>query len=276
MMQIHETIESIRTARAGCGRVAFVPTMGNLHDGHLALVREATRHADTVVASIFVNRLQFGGGEDFERYPRTFESDCRKLTDAGVAHLFAPDESVMYPHPQTYHVAPAPAHADELEGAARAGHFRGVATVVLKLFSIVQPDAAMFGRKDYQQLLMISAMARQFALPVRIVPCETVRADDGLALSSRNGYLGDSHRADAPRLFRVLTSVAQAVRAGNDRYPALERDAMAELAAAGWEPDYISVRDADELTRPTDHSRRLIVLGAARLGGTRLLDNVGI
>ncbi|MEZ5650852.1 MAG: pantoate--beta-alanine ligase [Burkholderiaceae bacterium] len=275
-MQIHDTIDSMRTARAALSRVAFVPTMGNLHDGHLMLVHEAAAHADTVVASIFVNRLQFGGGEDFDRYPRTFDSDCDKLREAGVTHLFAPDESVMYPQPQTYHVDPAPAHADDLEGAARAGHFRGVATVVLKLFSIVQPDAAMFGKKDYQQLLMISAMVRQFALPIRIVACETVRAADGLALSSRNGYLSKRERAEAPRLYRSLLRVAEAVRHGERRFATLEADAIDALTGAGWMPDYVSVRNADDLGPPTEATRRLVVLGAARLGQTRLLDNIEI
>ncbi|MEZ5660158.1 MAG: pantoate--beta-alanine ligase [Burkholderiaceae bacterium] len=275
-MQIHETIESFRTARAGCGQLAFVPTMGNLHDGHIALVHRAAASAETVAASIFVNRLQFGAGEDFDRYPRTFEGDCAKLRAAGVAHLFAPDESVMYPQPQTYHVDPAPGHVNDLEGAARAGHFRGVATVVLKLFSIVRPDLAMFGKKDYQQLLMISAMVRQFALPIRIVPCETVRAPDGLALSSRNGYLSAPERAEAPRLQRVLAQIARAVRSGERRFATLETQALEALRQAGWAPDYVSVRDAQTLSPPGAGSHRLVVLGAARLGHTRLLDNIEI
>ncbi|TAH47622.1 MAG: pantoate--beta-alanine ligase, partial [Betaproteobacteria bacterium] len=232
-MQIHPTIESLRAARAAAGKVAFVPTMGNLHEGHIALMRQARQHADTVIASIFVNRLQFGAGEDFDRYPRTMQADCEKLEAAGVAHVFAPDETVMYPQPQRYLVEPAPAHVSILEGEFRPGHFGGVATVVLKLLNIVQPDVALFGKKDYQQLMIISNMVRELALPVDIVAGDTVRAEDGLALSSRNGYLSADERAEAPRLYRTLARIRGAVRSGDHDLLKLETEAMAELAAHG-------------------------------------------
>lgn len=275
-MQVHPTLDAFRAARRDMGRVAFVPTMGNLHEGHIALMRGAAAHGDTVVASIFVNRLQFGAGEDFDRYPRTFEADCEKLERAGVGHLFAPDERQMYPQPQTYHVEPSGDHADLLEGAARHGHFRGVATVVLKLLAIVQPEAALFGKKDYQQLLVLSEMVRQFALPVRIVPAETVRAADGLALSSRNGYLSPDERAEAPRLYQALCEVARRVRAGERGFAAIEAHAVDALRARGWAPDYVSVREAATLRPPSEASDRLVVLGAAHLGRTRLIDNLEI
>jgi len=275
-MQILDTIAACRAARREAGRVAFVPTMGNLHEGHIALMREARRHADTVIASIFVNRLQFGPGEDFGRYPRTFEADCRKLEDAGVDLLFAPDESVMYPEPQHYFVEPAPAHVGILEGEFRPGHFAGVATVVLKLFSIVQPDVAVFGKKDFQQLMVISNMVREFALPIEIVRGETVRAADGLALSSRNGYLSEAERAEAPSLYRELTAIRDAVRAGNHDFLHLETVAMQRLRERGWQPDYITVRRQADLQPPVSESDPLVVLAAARLGTTRLIDNLEI
>jgi len=232
-MQIHHTIESLRSARAQAGRVAFVPTMGNLHEGHIALMRQARAHADCVIASIFVNRLQFGAGEDFDHYPRTFAADCEKLEAAGVAHLFAPDEQVMYPQPQRYHVEPAPAQVSILEGEFRPGHFRGVATVVMKLLNIVQPDVALFGKKDYQQLMVLSNMVREMAMPVEVLPGDTVRADDGLALSSRNGYLSAEERRRAPLLHRLLCRIRDAVRSGDHDLLKLETEAMAELEAAG-------------------------------------------
>lgn len=275
-MQIHETIESLRNARAGAGRVAFVPTMGNLHEGHIALMHQARAHADCVVASIFVNRLQFGVGEDFERYPRTFAADCEKLAAAGVAHLFAPDETVMYPQPQRYHVDPPTEHVSILEGEFRAGHFRGVATVVMKLLNIVQPEVALFGKKDYQQLMVLSNMVRELALAVEVIAGETVRADDGLALSSRNGYLSAEERARAPLLHRLLAGIRDAVRAGGRDFARLEAGAMAELTAAGWAPDYIAVRRQLDLQPPTQVNDALVVLAAAKLGRTRLIDNLEI
>jgi pantoate--beta-alanine ligase len=275
-MQIHETIDSLRATRAGAGRVAFVPTMGNLHEGHIALMRQARDHAGCVVASIFVNRLQFGAGEDFERYPRTFAADCEKLAAAGVEHLFAPDETVMYPQPQRYHVDPPAEQVSILEGEFRAGHFRGVATVVMKLLNIVQPEVALFGKKDYQQLMVLSNMVRELAMPIEVVPGETVRAEDGLALSSRNGYLSAEERARAPLLHRLLAGIREAVRAGEGDFARLEANAMAELGAAGWAPDYIAVRRRLDLQPPTQASEALVVLAAAKLGRTRLIDNLEI
>ncbi len=275
-MQIHPTIAGLRAALAAAPRVAFVPTMGNLHDGHIALMRQAREHADVVVASIFVNRLQFGPNEDFDKYPRTFENDCARLREAGVDHLFAPDEKEMYPTPQRYHVEPDPAHTDILDGAARPGHFRGMATVVLKLLNIVRPQAALFGKKDYQQLMIIRNMVGEFALPIDIVAGETRRADDGLALSSRNGYLSAAERAEAPRLNRQLRRIGERVAAGERDFLRLETEAVAELAAHGWHPDYISIRRRSDLHPPRSGDEALVVLGAARLGATRLIDNLEI
>jgi pantoate--beta-alanine ligase len=239
-------------------------------------MRDAGQRADAVIASIFVNRLQFGPGEDFQKYPRTLQADCEKLEAAGVAHLFAPDEQLMYPEHQTYHVDPAPAQIAILEGEFRPGHFRGVATVVLKLLNIVQPDIALFGKKDYQQLMVLSNMVRQLALPVDVQPGETVRADSGLALSSRNGYLSPDELAEAPRLYRELTSICEAVRAGDHDFLKLETDAMATLEAHGWSPDYIAIRRRIDLQPPVHEDDPLVVLAAARLGRTRLIDNIEI
>jgi len=279
-MQIHHTIAAARAALAPLrqsGRIVFVPTMGNLHEGHITLMRQARNHGDTVVSSIFVNRLQFRPGEDFEKYPRTFAADCEKLVAAGVDLLFAPSEEELYPEPQSYAVEPPTEHANILEGEFRPGHFGGVATVVMKLFAIVQPQAALFGKKDYQQFMVLSAMVREFALPIEVIPGETVRAADGLALSSRNGYLSAAERAEAPRLYRCLTQVAQAVRAGSQDYARLETGVVAELRAHGWAPDYVAVRKRIDLqSPPTDAATPLVVLAAARLGNTRLIDNLEI
>lgn len=275
-MQIHTTIAATRAALARAGRVVFVPTMGNLHEGHIALMQQARQHGDCVVASVFVNRLQFRPGEDFEKYPRTLEADCEKLVAAGVDQLFAPSETELYPVPQRYVVEPPADHATILEGAFRPGHFRGVATVVMKLFGIVQPDAALFGKKDFQQFMVLSAMVREFALPIKIIPGETVRAPDGLALSSRNGYLTAAERAEAPRLHRLLQDMVTAIRAGRRDFTALETAACAELAAHGWAADYVAVRQKHDLQLPTDQNAALVVLAAARLGNTRLIDNIEI
>ena len=275
-MHIHETIAGLRAALKGAGRVALVPTMGNLHAGHIALMTQAREHADTVVATIFVNRLQFRPGEDFEKYPRPFQADCDQLAAAGVDHLFAPNETEMYPQPQTYHVEPPPAQANILDGEFRPGHFRGVATVVMKLFQIAQPQVALFGKKDYQQLLVIRNMVRELNLPLEIVPGETIRAADGLALSSRNGYLTEAERTEAPRLFRTLTNVVGLIRSGNRNFALLEQQAIAELTAHGWVPDYIAVRNKFDLQLPPAHESRLVVLAAARLGSTRLIDNLEV
>lgn len=275
-MQIHDTVAATRAALQNAGRIVFVPTMGNLHEGHIALMKQARAHGDTVVASIFVNRLQFRPGEDFEKYPRTFEADCEKLVAAGVDHLFAPDETELYPALQRYVIEPPAEHATILEGEFRPGHFRGVATVVMKLFGVVQPHAALFGKKDYQQFMVLSAMVREFALPIEIIPGETIRAADGLALSSRNGYLSASERAEAPRLYQCLTKVVTAVRGGNRDFASLERDAQAELQAHGWIPDYVAVRRRLDLQSASAIDDPLVVLAAARLGTTRLIDNIEI
>ena len=272
-MEIIETVAALRAGLAGLGPVAFVPTMGNLHEGHLDLVRLARRHGRTVAASIFVNRLQFAPTEDFDRYPRTFATDCEKLTAAGADVLFAPDEKEMYPEPQGFKVEP-PALGQILEGEFRPGFFRGVATVVLKLLAIVQPQAAVFGKKDYQQLRVVQAMVRQFNLATEIVAGETARADDGLALSSRNGYLTPAERVEAVRLHRTLAGVRDRLIAGERDVAALEQAARADLAGHGWAPDYVAVRRQTDLKPPAGADRELVVLGAARLGTTRLIDNI--
>jgi len=275
-MQIHETIAGVRVAMKKAGRVVFVPTMGNLHDGHIALMRQARSHGDAVVASIFVNRLQFRPGEDFDKYPRSFEADCERMVEASVDHLFAPAESELYPTPQRYVVEPPAEHANILEGEIRPGHFRGVATVVMKLFAIVQPQAALFGKKDYQQFMVLSAMVSEFGMPIEVIPGETVRAPDGLALSSRNGYLSAAERAEAPRLHRVLADLVAEVRGGARDYPQLEAKAMNILRINGWAPDYVALRKKLDLQLPSAHDSGLVVLAAARLGSTRLIDNLEV
>ena len=275
-MQIIHTVKELREWRKTAGRVAFVPTMGNLHEGHLALVREAKKRADNVVVSIFVNRLQFGQGEDFDKYPRTLEQDAAKLEGEGVAVVFAPDEKELYPNvEQRYNVEP-PNLQNELCGRFRPGHFRGVATVVTKLFNIVQPDAACFGKKDYQQLAIIKGFAEDLNFNVEIVPVDTGRASDGLALSSRNQYLNENERAEAPRLFRELNKIAEALRGGNLAYAELEQTAIRDLTAAGWTVNYVEIRHAESLAVAHAGDKDLVVLAAARLGGTRLIDNVEV
>ena len=275
-MEIHHSIPALRQALQGRGRIAFVPTMGNLHEGHLTLMRAAREHGDTVVASIFVNRLQFGPGEDFDKYPRTLAADCDQLREAEVDVLFAPTEQDLYPAPQTFFVEP-PDLQHLLEGAFRPGHFRGVATVVLKLFNCVQPQAALFGKKDYQQLMVIRGMTEQLALPTRIIGIDTVRAEDGLALSSRNGYLSARERAEAPRLYRTLQTLRQRLlQEGIDGLPRLEREAAASLDGHGWQSDYIAVRQQADLLPPTAAGQPLVILAAARLGSTRLIDNLEV
>jgi pantoate--beta-alanine ligase len=264
-MQIANDVASLRSACARAGAVAFVPTMGNLHEGHLSLVRLAKRQAEFVVVSIFVNRLQFLPGEDFDRYPRTFERDCGMLEAEGVRLVFAPDEKVLYPQPQTYRVSPPPM-AEELEGRFRPGFFTGVCTVVLKLLNCVQPAVAVFGKKDYQQLMLIQGMVRQLDLPLRVVPGETVREADGLAMSSRNGYLSAAERAEASRLHRTLRAVADGK---------LDSEAaVADLGRHGWKPDYVEIRRRGDLAPAGDGDRERVVLAAARLGATRLIDSL--
>ena len=262
-MQILRDTASLRRA-VPAGEVAFVPTMGNLHEGHASLMRIAKRHAPRVAASIFVNRLQFLPSEDFDRYPRTFERDCAMLEREGVEFLFAPDESVLYPEKQLVRVHPGPL-GEDLEGRFRPGFFEGVATVVMKLFNCVRPRVAVFGKKDYQQLMVVRAMVRQLDLPLEVVAGETVREPDGLAMSSRNTYLSAAERAEAPRLYRLLKEVA----AGKD--PA---QAAGALARAGWKPDYVEVRRRRDLQAPLSGDGELVALAAARLGQTRLIDNL--
>ncbi|OYO27430.1 pantoate--beta-alanine ligase [Janthinobacterium sp. PC23-8] len=279
-MKIISDIDELRDQLSGQLRTAFVPTMGNLHEGHLSLMRLARKHGDPVVASIFVNRLQFGPNEDFEKYPRTMAADVAKLEKEGVYVLFAPTEKELYPEPQEYRVRPPDDLGNTLEGEFRPGFFEGVCTVVTKLFSCVQPRAAVFGKKDYQQLMIIRNMARQMAMPTEIIAAETYRADDGLALSSRNMYLSDSERAEAPELYKGLNFVAEEVRKGNLAVTELEQAAMRLLDGRGWKSDYISVRKRANLQSPNAAElaagEPLVVLAAARLGQTRLIDNLEI
>ena len=274
-MRIVKSIEDLRAARKALGELAFVPTMGNLHAGHVSLLRIARSQAKCVAASIFVNRLQFAPTEDFDSYPRTFGGDCEKLRAEGVDLLFAPDEKVLYPQAQTYVVEPPPI-ANDLEGAFRPRFFHGVATVVLKLFNCVQPDVAVFGKKDYQQLMIVHGMAAQLNLPVAIVEGETIREPDGLAMSSRNSHLSATERAEAPRLHRELANLAGAVRGGHRDFARLTTEAIGRLAAAGWRPDYLSVRRRVDLAPATAADTELVVLAAAKLGATRLIDNLEI
>ena len=275
-MQIIHTIAELREWRKTAGRVAFVPTMGNLHEGHLALVREAKQHADAVVVSIFVNRLQFGQGEDFDKYPRTLQQDADKLKDEGVAVVFAPDEKQLYPRVQQQYNVEPPHLQNELCGAFRPGHFRGVATVVTKLFNIVGADVACFGKKDYQQLTIIQGMVDDLNMNIQIIPVDTGRAEDGLALSSRNQYLSEAERAEAPRLYRELQKMAAAIEGGNVNYAALEAAAVAQLQDAGWEVDYIEVRHAGNLQVAHAGDKQVVIVAAARLGKTRLIDNIEV
>ena len=279
-MKIISDIEELRDQLSGQLRTAFVPTMGNLHEGHLSLMRLARKHGDPVVASIFVNRLQFGPNEDFEKYPRTMAADVAKLEKEGVYVLFAPTEKELYPEPQEYRVRPPDDLGNTLEGEFRPGFFEGVCTVVTKLFSCVGPRVAVFGKKDYQQLMIIRNMARQFALPTEIIAAETYRADDGLALSSRNMYLSESERAEAPELYKGLNFVAEEVRKGNLAVGELEKAAMQLLDGRGWKSDYIAVRKRANLQAPSAAElaagEPLVVLAAAKLGQTRLIDNLEI
>jgi pantoate--beta-alanine ligase len=277
-MQIIHTLAELRAALAGQTRTAFVPTMGNLHEGHLSLVREAQRHGGPVVVSIFVNRLQFLPHEDFDQYPRTLARDAELLASVGCDVIFAPSEAELYPQPQTYKLQPPAALADLLEGEFRPGFFTGVCTVVMKLFQCVQPAVAVFGQKDYQQLKVIQGMAEQFALPTRIIGAPTVRAEDGLALSSRNGYLGATERQEAVALSHALQHLAAAARDPLQTLAQMEAAAANELRQRGWAPDYLTLRRRSDLLPPSDAERSaglpLVALGAARLGATRLIDNL--
>ena len=271
-LDLAHTVAALRARLEDERSVVLVPTMGNLHAGHLALVEAAHRHGKCVVASIFVNRLQFEPGGDFERYPRTLAADRAKLEEAGCHVLFAPDEREMYPEPQEMMVTP-PRAAEQLCGDFRPGHFQGVATVVAKLFNIVRPHAAVFGKKDYQQLHVIRALVRQLAFGIEIVGVETVREADGLAMSSRNAYLSPAERAEAVRLSRVLREVKAAIEGGERNHQALLDKARSDLASHGWRVDYVALRDRATLAPPGDSARELVVLGAAWIGETRLIDN---
>ena len=271
-MRLIHTVAELREALAGQRETAFVPTMGNLHAGHIALAEIAAKRGRPVVASIFVNPLQFGVGEDFGRYPRTLQADCEQLEAVGTDIVFAPDVAEMYPEPQTFTVEPP--LAGELCGAYRPGHFQGVATVVLKLFNMVQPRYAVFGKKDYQQLFILKGMARQLNLPIAMIEAETSRADDGLALSSRNGYLTPEERAEAPRLYRLLSEAAAQVRAGARDLERIEAATVRTLTQHGWNVDYVSARSRSTLLAPGSDNEEKVILAAARLGRTRLIDNI--
>ena len=283
-MKIISDINELRDHLRGQNRASFVPTMGNLHEGHLSLMRLARQHGDPVVASIFVNRLQFGPNEDFDSYPRTMQADIDKLEKEGVYILFAPTEKDLYPQPQEYRVDPPQQLGDILEGEFRPGFFKGVCTVVLKLFSCVQPRVAVFGKKDYQQLMIVRQMASQFALPVDIVPAETIRAEDGLALSSRNIYLSESERAEAPALQRQLSAMREQVLGLKEKSVAalmdIEAKALTQMQSRGWKPDYMAIRQQRDLAKPTqadlDAGQPLVIVTAAKLGKTRLIDNLEI
>ncbi len=273
-MQTLHTVAELRAAVRQAGEVAFVPTMGNLHAGHIKLIRTARQRGLPVVSSLFVNPLQFGPGEDLEHYPRSLKADATQLAEAGCHILFAPSVTEMYPETQSCRVIPP--LADKLCGASRPGHFAGVATVVLKLFNMVQPRVALFGKKDYQQLFILRLMTRQFNLPIEILGIDTVRAEDGLALSSRNGYLSTAERAEAPRLYQTLQTLAAALVAGKTDLAMLEDSAAAELTQHGWQVDYVQVRAQSTLLAPAATEAACVVLAAARLGNTRLIDNLEV
>ena len=282
-MHIVHTIADLRDALSGFKRPAFVPTMGNLHDGHIALVKQAKPLGDVTVSSIFVNRLQFAPHEDFDSYPRTLDADAQRLRDAGCNVLFAPREQELYPQPQTYRVHPGSDLGDILEGHFRPGFFIGVSTVVLKLFSCVYAGmpsgVAAFGKKDYQQVMVVRRMVQQFALPIEILAGDTQRAGDGLALSSRNAYLNTVERDESVQLAMALRALGDAaLLAAPAELPALEAQAMQSLARRGWIPDYLTVRRRSDLLPPQAGlpPEPLVVLGAAKLGNTRLIDNVEI
>ncbi|SFP70580.1 pantothenate synthetase [Nitrosomonas cryotolerans] len=273
-MKIITDIISLRTYLKDKQSVSFVPTMGNLHEGHLSLVRTAKQHADYNVVSIFVNRLQFSPNEDFNQYPRTFERDCSLLKEAGVNVIFAPSEKILYPVQQEFLLS-LPPLARTLEGRFRPDFFQGVATIVLKLFNIVQPKTAVFGKKDYQQLLLVREMVQQLNLPIEIISGETARSSNGLALSSRNNYLREEQRLEACRLYQSLLLIKQEVISGNTDFKMLEINAIKNLIQHGWKVDYITIQRST-LTPAKPNDKDLVVLGAAWLGKTRLIDNLEI
>jgi pantoate--beta-alanine ligase len=272
-MRVIRTIAELRHAVSGTTRSVLVPTMGNLHAGHLSLIERAKDAGGPVVASVFVNRLQFGPDEDFAAHLRSFEHDCDMLRSAGCNFVFAPSETELSPEPQVYLLRPPPALADILEGEFRPGLFTNVCTIVLKLFHCVQPRTAVFGKKDYQQLLLIRQMVAQLALPISIVAGETSRAADGLALSSRNSHLDPAERAEAVALSHELKGIADSLRRGRRDWSAMEQAAMRALDARGWQPDYVAIRRRADLAEPKTGDA-LVVLAAATIGTTRLIDNV--
>ena len=273
-MKILHSIAELRAWRAQHQAIAFVPTMGNLHAGHLALVTLAGQHAAQVLVSIFVNPLQFGVNEDYAHYPRSLAQDAELLSQHAATAIFAPSVEALFPTPQSYHIEP-PELANQLCGQFRPGHFRGVATIVMKLFSLAQPNVAVFGKKDYQQLTILRGMAQDFALPINIIAAETMRAEDGLALSSRNRYLSADERLVAPYLYATLSQIKTRIEHGERNYAQLEQDARTLLNANNWRVDYVSIRD-QFLNLATAESSRLVLLAAAHLGHTRLLDNIEI
>ncbi|MGF6291127.1 pantoate--beta-alanine ligase [Paraburkholderia youngii] len=278
-MKLIRSIDELRAQLRGQNRTAFVPTMGNLHEGHLSLIRLARQHGDPVVTSIFVNPLQFGPEEDFARYPRTLEADIEKLQKENVYVVFAPTEEDLYPQPQEYRVQPPGGIGDVLEGEFRRGFFQGVCTVVMKLMLCAQPRVAVFGKKDNQQLMIVREMCKQFAMPTDVVAGETIRDCDGLALSSRNRFLTPEERVEAPTLYRLLNQIRDKVLSGEKDIQGIERRAFSTLVDRGWQPDYISVRKQANLRSPTAQEAddsKLVVLAAARLGNTRLIDNLEI
>ena len=274
-MEVINTVAQLRERLRHEPLVACVPTMGNIHEGHLSLVHIARTLAPVTVTTIFVNRLQFGQGEDFDRYPRTLQEDCARLEAEGNSIVWAPDEKQMYPEAQTFYID-LPKVANKLEGRFRPGHFRGMATVVMKLFNTVQPQFAVFGKKDYQQLAIVRQMADQFAMPIRIIPAETVRAEDGLALSSRNRFLSPAERKEATRLREAILGIRDAVLTGDRNFIAMEYAAGALLARHGWNVDYVVVRNQRAVLRPEAQDKALVILGAAKLGQTRLIDNLEV
>jgi pantoate--beta-alanine ligase len=278
-MQIIKTINELRSALKKQENIAFVPTMGNLHAGHIQLVEVAKQHSNCVVVSIFVNPLQFGPTEDLASYPRTLQADCEKLQATGVSIVFTPSVEEMYADfdgknlNQTMTITPPPI-ANELCGATRPGHFSGVATVVMKLFNMVQPSIAIFGQKDFQQLFIIKQMVKQFNLPINIIGVDIVREPSGLAMSSRNGYLTEAQRASASKLNSVLQSIVNSIKSGSKNYSELEQQAKSALNSQGWMTDYISIRSSESLLPALTTDQKLVVLGAANLGNTRLIDNL--
>lgn len=273
-MQLLHTIKELRIWRKDKGFIGFVPTMGNLHEGHLQLIKEAKKVADHVIVSIFVNPIQFSAGEDFDSYPRTLDQDMEKLVDADVSAVFAPDVKELYPTPQVVFVEPS-AIQNQLCGASRQGHFRGAATVVNKLFNIVQPNIACFGKKDYQQLFIMKEMVANLNLPIQVIGVNTGRAKDGLALSSRNGYLSGAERLKAPELYQTLTTLKERIQAGDKPHTLLD-EAKQSLNQTGWKIEYLELRNAHNLQTANADDKELVILVAALLGKTRLIDNIEI